>query len=136
MPYQADLYSRVFDNLYLIVGSRHVDKINELIPTWWGIIVATSGKEEILLTTDRKAQPNPSPDPYLVAQLLWKEEAVAVLADCGLDKGWRSKRVKLIHERLASELPFRELKDRVRFMLKRRVDWLKANSIVSAPHAG
>jgi hypothetical protein len=56
--------------------------------------------------------------------LLWKDEAISVLDDLGLAKGWRNKRIKQIHQRLAAELPLPVLSARVRAMLRRRIGWL------------
>jgi hypothetical protein len=126
LPYQAELYSKVFDKLTLIVGSRHAAKAQEHIPEWWGITVATQVKSEIALHPVRAGVKNPSPDPYLIAQLLWKGEAIQVLDHFNLAKGWRAKRVKFIHQRLANELPFDDLTYQVRAALKRRPDdWLR-----------
>ncbi len=126
LPYQAELYSKVFDRLTLVVGNRHALKARGHIPEWWGVTVATQTKAGITLEAIQAAARNPSPDPYLIAQLLWKEEAVEVLDHFGLAKGWRSKRVKLIHQRLASELSFDILAREVREVLKRRPEaWLR-----------
>ena len=127
LPVQADLYSRVFDRLVLVAGSRHADKAAPYIPEWWGITVAREDAERVILEGVRESKANPSPDPYLVAQLLWKEEAIAVLDSYGLAKGWRGKRIKLIHQRLSSELPFPTLSLEVRSALKRRTGWLRQN---------
>jgi hypothetical protein len=35
LPLQAELYSRVFDRLILVVGKRHAKKAIEHIPEWW-----------------------------------------------------------------------------------------------------
>lgn len=129
LPFQRDLYGQVFDYVHLVVGRRHVEKAKALLPDWWGIRLAvmTSGVVELL--PYREAVRNPAPDPYLVAQLLWKDEAINVLAAFGLDKGWRSKRIKLVHQRLAAELPFDELQEHVRGALKARPsEWLRASS--------
>src|SRR6266851_6542601 len=40
LPVQADLYSRVFDRLTLVVARRHAQKARDCIPKWWGIVVA------------------------------------------------------------------------------------------------
>ncbi|MEJ0009508.1 MAG: hypothetical protein WDN72_02645 [Alphaproteobacteria bacterium] len=77
------------------------------------------------LKSVRKGKKNPAPDPYLIAQLLWKEEALDVLEKYGLAKGWRTQRVKLIHERLATELSFKNLATEVRSTLKQRNSWLR-----------
>ena len=129
LPLQADLYSRVFDRLVLVVGSRHAAKARECIPDWWGITVATQGVSGIVLDPIQLPSTNPSPDPYLVAQLLWKDEALAVLEQMNLAKGWRNKRVKEIHQHLASVLSLADLGKCVRAALKRREDWLRQSRL-------
>lgn len=125
LPLQAEIYSRVFDKVALVVGGRHVQKAMAVVPDWWKITVATMDKGQVELEPLRLGAANPSPDPYLVAQLLWKEEAVAVLDAFGLAAGWRSKRIKLLHRRMADELPFAALSSSVRGALKRREGWLR-----------
>lgn len=125
LPFQADLYSRVFDKLVLVVGSRHAPRAREHIPEWWGITVATQGRSCVVLTPFRETRQNPSPDPYLLAQLLWKNEALAILGSFNLAAGWRSKRIREIHRRLAAELSFSELSGEVRRALKARSGWLR-----------
>jgi len=125
LPVQANLYSRVFDRVVLVAGSRHSDKALELIPDWWGLISASSTTAGVELTHVRSAGLNPSPDPYLVAQLLWKDEALGILDALGLAKGWKSKTAKAIHEHLIAQLPFPELSSRVRDTLKQRPSWLR-----------
>ena len=124
LPLQADLYSRVFDRLLLVVGERHFQKAVSHVPEWWGVLVATKEREGITLLPFRKEGWNPSPEPYLIAQLLWKDEAIAVLESYNLARGWRGKRVKDIHQRLASEVSFDKLRAEVRTRLKERRDWL------------
>lgn len=124
LPYQSDIYSRVFDKITLVVGSKHIKKARPLIPKWWGIKVARNIQSGVSLTHVRKARPNPKADPYLIAQLLWKEEAIDALAKFDLAKGYRSKRVQIIHERLASELSLETLRHEVRWRLRSRQGWL------------
>jgi hypothetical protein len=124
LPAQADIYSRVFDRIELVVGARHAKNAANIIPHWWGITVAKQDNDEINLKRKRIARINPSRDPYLIAQLLWRDEAVAILESNNLASGWRSKRVKLIHQRLATELPFDKLRACVRAVLKKRQSWL------------
>lgn len=124
LPTQADLYSRVFDRLSLVIGERHFKKAVAHVPRWWGVLVATKGRDGIILISEREQDWNPSPEPYLIAQLLWKDEALAVLESYDLARGWRGKRVKDIHQRVASEIPFDELRAEVRTRLKQRRDWL------------
>lgn len=124
LPKQADLYSKVFDRMTLVVGGKHLDKAAELVPAWWGIIRATSNERGIRLKRIRASRRNIDHEPYLVAELLRKEEAIALLEKYGLANGWRSKRVRYIHERLAHEIPVRKLSRDVLCTLKARREWL------------
>jgi hypothetical protein len=125
LPRQAEIYSLVFDRVELIVGRRHLAKALPIIPKWWGVMVAVGESDEISLVPERETSSNPSPDPYMVARLLWKDEALGILSSRGLATGWRSKPVKAIHRRLATQLPFDELGTCVRGALKSREGWLR-----------
>lgn len=120
LPRQVDLYGRVFDFLHLIVGRRHVERAQKILPEWWGIKIAIPSGDNVELLAHRAPEPNPSPDPYLIAELLSKDEAVGVLEALQIGRGWRSKKMRLIHERLAWELPLNQLKEQVRAVLKKR----------------
>lgn len=120
LPRQLAIYGRVFDYLHLIVGRKHLEKAQKILPDWWGIKIAIQGDCGIKLLPHRAPALNPSPDPYLIAELLSKDETIGVLQKFKLDKGWRSKKIRLIHEHLARELELRDLKDEVRAVLKAR----------------
>jgi len=120
LPHQAELYSRVFDRVTLVAGGKHAAKAFDLVPEWWGCTIATMNGPEVKLTDVRPPAINPKPDAYLVAQLLWKDETLALLDKHSLARGWRSKRVKELHHRLAQELPFPVLAEGVRTILKQR----------------
>lgn len=132
LPFQQDLYSRVFDSVELIVGRRHVEKATAIVPDWWGVTLATDSNGKIDLTSIRPAELNPTIDPFLVAQLLWKEEAIAVLDSRGLARGWKSKRAKLVHQHLADSIPLDELRSCVRGALKNRTSWLRVTGNAQA----
>jgi hypothetical protein len=114
----------VFDKMYLVVGERHAPKARRIVPRWWGVIVAKSRNGTITLSEVREAKANPAPEPFLVSQLMWKEEALAVLELHGLAKGWRSKTADAIHRHLSESLSSEQLSDAVRSTLKVRVGWL------------
>jgi hypothetical protein len=124
LPLQAKIYSKVFDRLTLVVGTRHAKKAVLMVPRWWGVIEAQETESGIALTNFREGKVNPKPDPLLVARLLWKPEAIEALAHHELAKGWRSKGLDQLHQRLAAELPFDVLAREVREALKSRQGWL------------
>lgn len=125
LPAQAELYSKVFDKLYLVVGSKHEGKARRIIPRWWGVIVASMGSDGVKLRTAREPKTNPGLEPLSVAQLLWRDEALGVLEEYGQAKGFRSKSVAEIHRRLAGVVPLDDLSREVRAVLKRRQGWLR-----------
>ncbi len=124
LPLQAELYSRAFDRVELVVGRRHAKAAVKLVPKWWGITLASNGDQVVVLSPQRIAKKNPNLDAYAVAQFLWKEEALAVLESFDLAKGWRSKRIDEIHRRAASEISIDLLSAKVREALKQRQGWL------------
>jgi hypothetical protein len=91
-----------------------------MVPAWWGIEVASELKESLAIESMRAPATNPDRDPYLIAELLSKTEALEVLQVYGLAIGWRSKRIRDIHERLSREIAFDDLRAEVRGKLKRR----------------
>jgi hypothetical protein len=124
LPQQADLYSRLFDRVHLVVGSKHSREAKKLIPKWWGVHVATSVGSRVHLYQAREAKPNPKPDPLIIAQTLWREEALAILERRGLAKGWKSKTAVQLHSRVAGALSLEDLRAEVRAVLKQRQGWL------------
>src|ERR1700722_5130752 len=71
LPHQRDVYGRVFDYLYLVVGKRHAEAAERLLPQWWGIKIAVAaGGDGVALLPHRAPAENPTPDPYLIAELL------------------------------------------------------------------
>ncbi len=121
---QADLYGRVFDRLTLVTGPLHSAKAIAKVPLWWAVTVAYEAANGLQLEPIRTGSLNPDPHPYFLAQLLWRPEAVAALERFNLAKGWRSKPVRSIHERLAAEVPYLTLAEHVRGVLKGRPGWL------------
>lgn len=125
LPLQIDLYSKVFDHVVLVVAEKHAPKALQCIPEWWGVTVASVASAGVGLAQVRLSRRNPAPDPRIVAKLLWRDEALRVLEAHGLAKGWRSKPVAAIQDRLADALTLDELSAAVREGLKSRQQWLR-----------
>jgi hypothetical protein len=120
LPRQAEIYGKVFDRMTLVVGDRHAEKAVDVVPSWWGCMVASMPNGEVMLRWKRKPRANPAQDPNVLVQMLWKDEAINILEKYGLANGWRSKRASEIGGRLLSELPFQRLADDIRGALKIR----------------
>lgn len=120
LPYQAELYNKVFDRVTLVVADRHAKKAISLIPNWWGISEAKDGNSGVTLKYLRQPRINPRLCPLHVARLLWKSEALCIMQRYGLAKGFKSKPIDLIAHQLAESLPTDVLRREVRSALKVR----------------
>ena len=70
LPAQITAYSLVFDQVTLVLADRHAVAVDDLIPSWWGVVVAAEAGAQVSLSDERSAGSNPGPDPYSLAQLL------------------------------------------------------------------
>lgn len=124
LPGQVATYSRVLDFAVLVVADNHVEHARELVRPWWGLTVASvRDGGGVDLTVQRPPRRNAAVDPFALAQLLWRDEALAELTCRGLDRGIRSKPRQQIWARLAEELSLSDLRDVVRRRLKDRLAW-------------
>lgn len=123
LPVQADYYSRVLDFATLVTAENHLQAADEVIPAWWGVLVAVPDGSGLTLEPTRPAEMNPKIDPYALAQLLWRDEVLVELSRRDLDRGYRSKPRTVLWQRLSNELPLDELRSVVRVQLKSRTGW-------------
>jgi hypothetical protein len=118
---QVEAYGKVFDRLTLVVGERHVAVAKRSIPTWWGLIRASSGKDGPGFSVVRKAKPNPARDARALVELLWADDALALLEAHGAARGLRGKPKRLLWDRIAADFRIGEIAAAVRRQLKARV---------------
>jgi hypothetical protein len=70
---QAATYNRIFDTMTVVVAERHLRAAAVLIPSWWGIQVASCRAAPLLnIEQVRGESTNPSIDPGSLVQLLWR----------------------------------------------------------------
>lgn len=120
LPYQRDIYNKVFDRVTLVVGAKHWERALPIIPDWWGVWVAKMKGDAAVLVQKRAAKRNPEQDPFVLAQMLWKDEAIEILKAHGKARGWSSRSAVDIGRYLASEFPITKLRAHVRAALKVR----------------
>lgn len=124
LPNQVEYFSSVMDKMTLIVADNHFKEAIEIIPTWWGVKVASQGQRgAIHISTVRREKANKTVDPWALSQLLWHDEILDALANCGVITGVKSKPRWVLWEKLAQEMPLEQLKDFVRTTMKARSDW-------------
>ena len=124
LPEQMDAYNSVFDQVTLVAGKQHLFEAINLVPDWWGIIVAKFGSDgSLVLNRIREAGNNVQQRSISIARLLWRSEALRILEEAGKADGWRSKPRELIYERLCTVLDLPSLEEKVREILVFREDW-------------
>lgn len=125
LPGQLADYNNVFDKITLIVGKKHLYDAINMIPDWWGVVVAKINiNNEVIFNRIRDAEINQLQIGPSIARLLWKEEALNILEKYNSSRGVRSKTCELIYERLAGILDMETLKECVRqVLLSSRRDW-------------
>lgn len=123
LPAQMVAYNAVFDRVTIIVGKKHFPRVCPLIPPWWGMKVALTGRRGAVHFEDaRTAGPNPAIDPFSLASLLWKNEAITLLEARG-ERGLRTKNRTQLYSTLVDRLTLLDLRDAVRNALKTRAAW-------------
>lgn len=75
---QSAFYSRSFPKLTLVTTDNHIRWVMDNIPSYWGVILATPGKDRTILRYVRKASTNPMFSKKDALLMLWKAELTAI----------------------------------------------------------
>jgi hypothetical protein len=122
LPKQIEIYDQIFDRLTLISGQKHLAKLLAMLPPHWGILVPGEQDGEPCFHTERPATPNPNRNAYMIASLLWHEEAKDLLEQHGISKLARLRRWEL-WEKVAEYFSLEDVSSHVRRILKQRKGW-------------
>lgn len=125
LPEQMQAYNAIFDQVTLVVGSKHFVDAFKLVPEWWGIKTAHVSEDGLVsFNTIRRPRNNPEQDDVSIARLLWRREALDLLESLGKADGVRSKPREAVYERLVASLELEPLKRHVWGVLQSpRQDW-------------
>lgn len=117
---QVDFYGRVLDRATLVVGTRHHDEVLDLVPEWWGVLLAQSRPQGLRLKTVRRGRKNPSRDPRALAELLWLDDALSLLEQRDAARGVRGKPRRPVLDKVCDRFKVEEIAAAVRSHLKAR----------------
>lgn len=132
LPRQARLYSQVFDYVTLVVPKSQVERAVAIVPCWWEILVPEPEADRLRIhfRPARAGKHNPYVNPRALAELLWRDEVLELLAAKGADVGFRSKPRHVLWDRLCEVYTLQEIRqfvrDRLRERTRRRPDWPSA----------
>jgi hypothetical protein len=118
---QRDAYELVFDEVTLVVSACHLKAARNVVPKWWGLLVATGRRGDVTLRLQRRPRRNKHTSDYAVAQLLWRDEVLALLEKHSLAAGLRSKPRNRLWQALVDAMDPLELRTEVRDQLRARV---------------
>ncbi len=123
-PKQLEIYCKALQKLTLVVATRHIKRIYEMVPFWCGIIeVDTGPRGGILFHHLREPKRNPSLDLFILAHLLWRDEAKTILAVRGASKlELRAPRAEL-YRMLIADVTERELMKLIKSSMMQRQAW-------------
>ena len=117
---QAATYSRVLDRVTLVVGVKHIKAALRLVPRWWGVLLVRGGIEGVALDPFRPSAENPDQDPRALVELLWRDEALQLLARHNAAAGVRSKPRPAVWDRVCEVLDLTQIRSAVRYRLRTR----------------
>jgi hypothetical protein len=123
LPSQQESYSKIFDRMTLVADERHVAQALKIIPPWWGLIAVSVREGQTHLNEIWPSRQNRAVDPHALCQLLWRAEALKLLADMGLAGGVRTKSRKLMWRLLVAVLEAKELRAAVSQTIRARTMW-------------
>lgn len=128
---QIKSYNAIFDELNIIVGSRHFKNIQKYLPKWWGIIIADKGpRHAVKFDLYRKSSRNKNIKPISIARLLWRNEVIQLLKHKQISPKLLRQPRAFLYETLASKITIDELRKSVREILKTRKNWRCPDSLV------
>jgi hypothetical protein len=117
---QIDFYGRVLDRATLVVGERHLSEVVDRLPSWWGVLRIDPARGEPRFKTVRRGRRNPRKDPRSLVELLWLDDAIALLESRNVARGVRGKPRHIVWDRVCELFTVGEIAAAVRTQLKAR----------------
>jgi len=116
---QGSRYARAFDQVTLVTAECHLKKAMPMLPPWWGVMVVPNEAGKAFKQL-RKAKLNKRQEPNVLVTLLKRSEALLILEELGIIRGFKSKSLYIIQAKIAELLLLDELKEKVRKCLIER----------------
>jgi hypothetical protein len=117
---QLEIYNQVLDLATLVVGERHLGAARALVPGWWGLLRVDEVTDGPRFTVIRRGKRNPRRHARTLVELLWRDEALALLESRDAARGVRSKPRAAVWDRLCEHFDVEEIAAEVRRCLKAR----------------
>jgi hypothetical protein len=124
LPQQLELYEQCLEKLTIVCAEKHIPGVRNLTPRWCGITRVTKGpRGGIVFITVREPKRNPNIQPYRLAHLLWRSEAVAILTQANASPTMLRAPRKTLYKSLAAKFSVAEITAFIRQSMASRQDW-------------
>lgn len=125
LPRQLDLYRQCLGMLTIVADTKHVDRIERIVPDWTGVIAVKKGSRgAVAFSTVRRAKSNPELDKFQLAHLLWKSEAVTLLSEFGASSTELRAPRKALYEAISKHMTAKEMTAAIRKFMVQRSGWI------------
>ena len=129
LPRQVESYDKFFTRNYIVVDDNHLQKVEAMIPRYWGIFLAYHDGADITIELYRDAGVNPKQSKRTVLELFWKDETTYLLRKYGLYKGMSKTRLSRRYTVLGARLSIDEVCNELYELLPQRPNWKKSSII-------
>ena len=119
---QQRCYDKTFDMVFIVVGEKFKDRIEEYVPNYWGIYIASECAGRCKITKKRTARVNKNIEANSLMELLWKEEIITLLRNAKI-KGVSGKNRRLLRQMAIDNFSLKEIRDYTREIIKSRENW-------------
>lgn len=124
LPRQMALYEECLEKLTIVCATKHLEGVGKIAPAWCGIIEADKGpRGAIHFKTHRAPQNNVSVKPDRLAHLLWRQEAIDLLASFDLPTVVLNKPRKELYKEISVRLSVPEITAYIKKAMARRPAW-------------
>ena len=117
---QVELYSKVVDRATIVLGERHLSEAMGIVPKWWGVLLIQPGVKSPRIKAVRRARKNPGIEPRSLVELLWLDDAVALLEQRDAARGIRGKPRRIVWDKVCEYFKVSEISAAVREHVKAR----------------
>ncbi len=124
LPAQLNVYCQSLQKLTFVVAERHLESVLNKAPRWCGVLIARQGtRGSIDFEMVQRAERNPRVDLFVMAHLLWRDEARAILAAHGAGKSALRSPRALLYRELAGGVSEARLTALIKDAMMRRRAW-------------
>lgn len=117
---QVAVYGQVVDHATLVVGEKHLLRAVELLPSWWGVVVASATSRGIRLRSIRTGTRNPNRRVESLVRLLWRNDAIELLRRKDAHRDLSRGPKYMMWARICEIFSLEEVASEVRVALKTR----------------